>query len=219
MRRTICFWASLFITILLAQSVWASSDENKKTIQLINRTKLDIISVHLSPAGKKQWGDNILVTGVFRKGESEVIEFTPENKDICEYDLKTIKVNGDSIVYNNLNLCHLLNVSLYFEDGKAYLKQNLVVENLTGFAISELYVSDSSFENWSFNVLGSIVLSDFDEASISFTPQRKGCLYDIRARRFSGVDVLFRNINLCRTYKITLFWGEGVPYYSLFDFR
>jgi len=211
---------SIFVLGLFAgNGVFAKETTIKKIIQLVNKTKVDIVSVQISPSGRKQWSNNILVTGVFKKDEHEVLTFTPQSKNVCEYDLKTVKVNGDSIIFNKLNLCHLLNVTLYFEDNTAYLKQNIIIENQTGFTFDEMYVSDTNTDLWSLNILGTVVLSDGDEAYISFTPREDNCIYDLRVRRFSGIDVLFENINMCYTYKVTLYWGEGVAYVSFFDFQ
>ena len=205
--------------IFLASSLLAQVDTPEKIIQLINKTGYNIISVQLSPAGKNTWNKNILVSGVFEIDEKEIIRFTPENASQCKYDVKATKINGEAIIFNDLNLCHLLNVTLYFEDQTAYLRQNMIIENQTQFSFAELYVSPSEMEFWSNNLLHPIVLNQGEETRISFTPSTEDCFYDIQVKRLSGMDVIFQNLYLCKTFKVTLYYGEGRPYFSYWDFR
>jgi hypothetical protein len=215
---------NLFISLLLSSlfTIQLSACEkhsDQRIIQLINKTSFDIRMMQISPAEKNQWGDNVLENNVFQPDEKKVIRFTLKNPKECKYDIKATKINGDSIIFRDINLCTLLNISLYFEDKNSYVKQNIILENQTGFIFDELYVSESNLDFWSNNLLGSIVLDDRDQTCISFKPSKMNCFYDLRVKRLSGLDVLFRDINMCRTFKITLFWGEGVPYISFWDFR
>jgi len=214
MRRSFFYLSSLIFAMLFVNTAISGDQSNIKIIQLINRTGFDILSVQLSPAGKGQWGDNILLKNVFEKNQKEIIQLTQPDSAECEYDVKAVKINGDPIVFKNLNLCHLLNISLYFEDNHAYLKQNIVIENHTRFTFDQIYISQSHMDFWSPNVLGSIVLNEEDEASISFTPSANDCFYDLRAETIGGYNILFKDILMCRTFKVTLFWGDGVPYFS-----
>jgi hypothetical protein len=208
-----------FILLLgIFSTLFAGEGRTYKAIQLINRTSFDFIAVRLSPAGTHRWGDNILVTGVFQKGEQEKIRFVPADSTVCDYDIRAEKVNGDSIVFKSIDLCHLLDISLYYEDGTPYIRQNIIIENQSGFTFSEIYISESGMDFWSNNLLGSVVLNYGDETCIAFNPEKQDCMYDIRAKLLNGRDVIFRNIIMCKTFKITLFWGEGVPYVSFWDF-
>ena len=215
---------TLFISLLLSSlfTIQLSAGEehsDQRIIQLINKTSFDIRMVQISPAGKNQWGDNVLGNSVFQPDDKKVIKFTLTDPKEHKYDIKATKINGDSIIFKNVNLFMLLNISLYFEDKNAYVRQNVIIENQTGFIFDELYISESNMDFWSNNLLGSIVLNDRDQTCISFKPSKNSCFYDLRAKRLSGLDVLFSDIDLCKTFKITLFWGEGVPYVSFWDFR
>ena len=182
MRRSFLIFSYLILFLFLVQNAISGMKKNEKIIQLINHTDFNIIRVQLSAAGQNQWGDNILVSGVFEKNEKEIIKLTPPDSGICLYDIKASKINGDPIIFKDLNLCHLLNISLYFEDNHAYLKQNIIIENHTDFNFDEIYISPSNMDFWSPNVLGSIVLNKEGEASISFTPSANDCFYDLRKR-------------------------------------
>jgi hypothetical protein len=214
MSRFFIFISALFFAVFLTNPAISSEASNLKIIQLINRTGFDILSVQLSPAGENQWGDNILVSRVFEKNKKEVIKLTAPDSTVCDYDVKALKINGETIIFKNLNLCHLLNITLYFEDNQAFLKQNIIIENHTRFTFDEIYISEADMDFWSPNVLGSIILNDEDEAGIAFTPSANDCFYDLRAKTIGGLNLLFKGIVMCRTFKVTLFWGEGVPYFS-----
>jgi len=211
---------SLFLSSLFTIQLSAGEQHsNQRIIQLINKTSFDIRMVQISPAGKNQWGDDVLQDSVFQPDEKKVIKFTLNDPKEHKYDFKATKINGDSIIFKEVNLCMLLNISLYFENKNAYVRQNIIIENQTGFIFDELYISESNMDFWSNNLLGSIVLNDRDQANISFKPLKNSCFYDLRVKRLSGMDVLFTDIDMCKTFKITLFWGEGVPYVSFWDFR
>jgi len=214
MRRSFYYLSTFVFALLLAGTAISGESSNLKIIQLINRTGFDILSVQLSPAGKTEWGENILLNKVFEKNKKEIIKLTQPDSAVCAYDVKAVKINGDPIIFKNLNLCHLLNISLYFEDNEAYLKQNIIIENHTRFSFDNIYISEAHMDFWSPNVLGSLVLNEDDEASISFTPSAHDCYYDLRAETIGGYNILFKDILMCRTFKVTLFWGEGVPYFS-----
>ena len=214
MKRSFFYLSPFIFALLFTGTAFSGESSNLKIIQLINRTGFEILSVQLSPAGKDQWGDNILTKQVFEKNQKEIIKLTIPDSAVCEYDVKATKINGKPVIFKNLNLCYLLNITLYFEDNQAYLKQNIIIENHTRFTFDEIYISEAHMDFWSANVLGSIVLNDEDEASISFTPSANDCFYDLRAQTIGGYNILFKDILLCRTFKVTLFWGEGVPYFS-----
>jgi len=214
MRTLIIIFLAIFLSNLLAQD-----ESQEKIIQLINKTEFNIISVQISPAGQNSWSKNILVSGVFEINEKEIIRYTPADPAQCMYDVKATKINEEAIIYKDVNLCHLLNITLYFEDQTAYLRQNIIIENQTRFTFDEMYVSSSDMDFWSDNVLGPIVLNQGEETSIAFIPAKEDCFYDLRVKRLSGVDVIFKGLYLCKTFKVTLYWGEGRPYFSFWDFR
>ena len=212
MRRFIYFLNIATCILFFVRAIYSQDNSNEKIIQVVNKTKFDLVSFQISPAEQKQYSDNILVTGIFKKDEKEEIRFAPIDPKVRKYDIKVTKINGDSIIYKDLNLCHLLNITLYFEDNQAYLKQNIIIENLTGFTIDELYVSQSHLNFWSNNVLGTTALSEGNQSYISFVPAKKDCLYDLKIRRLDGSELIYPGINMCKTYKVTLYWGEGKPY-------
>ena len=212
MKRSIIYVIIITCILIFIQVVYGNDNSNEKIIQIVNKTKFDLISIQISPSEKKHYSENILVKGIFKKDEKKEIRLTPADPTICKYDIKATKVNGDSIIFKGADLCHLLNITLYFEDNQAYLKQNIIIENLTGFTIDELYVSQANINFWSANVLGTIALNDGNKSYISFIPAKKECLYDLKIRRLNGSKIIYPDINMCKTYKVTLYWGEGRPY-------
>ena len=204
---------SLNLLLFLAFTFQISAQQKERVIHIVNETGVPVKEIHLSAKGGGSWGDNLLKINVLADDESQTISFVPE-KDACNYEIKLVRVNGEEMVFNNLNLCNLLNVTLIWEDGKPYVYQNCILENRTSFPIAEVYVSMAGSDIWGRNLLQSIVLTDYDTTFISFMPEKKTCFYDLKVVTLSGRSIYYKGISFCDLYKLTLWYDMGYPYYS-----
>lgn len=94
--------------------------------------------------------------------------------------------------------------------------QDFTVVNETGLVISELYVSESSNDNWEEDVLGSDVLGNDESTKITFNNYQEGeCSFDIKIVDNHDEAWTVNGVNLCKTSTVT-FRREGnkVVYYE-----
>ena len=213
MRMKTFIYFPLSIAVLWFACVAAAGQQEARVINIVNKTGTHITQVYVSPAGKSQWGDNLLQANVLENGQQEQMSFKPEPK-VCKYDIRAVKINGKEMIFKDLNLCHMLNVTLLWEDDKPCVVQNIILENRTGFTFSEVFISEADQGFWSPNLLGSAALLDGNDEPISFQPEKNMCFYDVKVTRLSGREVIYRNVDLCNLYRLRLYWGEGVPYYD-----
>jgi hypothetical protein len=85
---------------------------------LHNKTGADIHSIHLSPSDKDTWEENILkADDVLEDGESVHIQFSPhETAEL--WDLKVGDITGTGLVWENLKLTTIHDLTLKIVDGK-----------------------------------------------------------------------------------------------------
>jgi hypothetical protein len=81
--------------------------------------------------------------------------------------------------------------------------QDFVLVNETGAAIHNLYVSETSKDDWEEDVLGEDVLEDGESVNISFSG-KKACMWDLMVKDENGEGLYWRKINLCEVSKVVL---------------
>lgn len=208
MRRNLLLIVGL--VIVLAGSI---SAQHEVTFMLVNKTGFEFIDIYVSPAGLDQWSEDLSL-GVFEDLEAKDFQITT-TEEVCQYDLKAILPDSTELLFKGVNLCKKLIVTLLYEFGEPAFVQDIILENLTDFAFSEIYVRDVPTSFWGQNVLGTNVLTRKEQAVISIPPGNpKVCLYDIKAVLMNGQELLFKNINICNQAHIVLMRHQGKPYYG-----
>lgn len=76
-------------------------------------------------------------------------------------------------------------------------RQDFTVVNSSGHVIVTLNVSPSRSNRWGPDILGSEVLANGEEASVSFDNDEDQCLFDIRVTYDDGTANDERGVNLC----------------------
>lgn len=77
-------------------------------------------------------------------------------------------------------------------------KDNFRVYNNTGYALQQLYISESGIEYWGRDVLGSNILSSGYNTGITFANMSPyTCLYDFRAVFSDGSVKIDSRVNVC----------------------
>ncbi len=202
----------LFAGLLLVLFSMVSA-QHEITFTLINKTGFEFTDIFISAADQNQWGDDLSL-GVFTDLEAKDFKMTT-NEKICQYDLKAVRPDSTELLFKNVNLCKKLIVTLLYEFDEPRFVQDLVLENLTDFTFSEIYVRDTSASFWGMNVLGANALTRYEKAIISIPPGNpSSCLYDIKAVLMNGQEVLYRSINICNQAHIVLMRYQGKPYYG-----
>lgn len=78
-----------------------------------------------------------------------------------------------------------------------------MLDNQSGFVVTEFYSSPSNVNDWEEDVLGSDVLGSGDAMRITIADGREQCDYDLRIV-FDDGDVLEDNADLCATGSYTI---------------
>jgi hypothetical protein len=110
------------ITLVLALGFLfiASGLAQNKALDFIlhNKTGADIHAIHISPSDKNDWEENILKENVLADGESIHIQFGPHETSEL-WDLKVGDAEGTGLVWENLDLTKIHELTLKIVDGKA----------------------------------------------------------------------------------------------------
>lgn len=114
--RFVALVALVTFTILLPQK---ASAQGKQDFTLHNETGVVISELYVSPHQSNDWEEDVLGQDVLLDGEEVDILFSPRTKPKL-WDIKVVDKDGDSIMWENLNLLEISEVTLYFKDGKAW---------------------------------------------------------------------------------------------------
>lgn len=87
--------------------------------------------------------------------------------------------------------------------------QDFTVINKTGSAITHLYVSHASENNWGSDLLGGKELADGESVLIKFSGYGDKCDFDIKITDNNGKAWVLYNVDLCTLHDIT-FTSEHV---------
>ncbi len=102
--------------VLLTPSV---SAQGKQDFVLNNATGVVIHELYVSPHNSNDWEEDILGQDVLVNGESLEINFSPRTKPKL-WDLRIVDKDGEDIIWENLNLLEIAEVTIYFKNGKAW---------------------------------------------------------------------------------------------------
>ena len=87
-------------------------------------------------------------------------------------------------------------------------RQDFTLINRTGYQIDQVYVSSSRESSWGRDVLGQGVLVANASVNITFPQKSSECLWDMRVVYNDGDQSEWRQLNLCRISRVTLFWNR-----------
>jgi len=208
MNRTFSFVAGLVLVL-----VGAISAQHDVTFTLVNKTGFEFVDIFISATDQDQWSEDLSL-GVFTDLEAKDFKMTTTEK-ICQYDLKAVRPDSTELLFKGVNLCKKLIVTLLYEFDQPMFVQDIILENLTEFTFSEIYVRDLTTSFWGMNVLGANALTRDEKAVISIPPGNpSACLYDIKGVLMNGRELLYRNINICNQAHIVLMRYQGKPYHG-----
>lgn len=93
---------------VLVQSPAFAGDQD---FEVVNKTGYPIKHLHVSEANNNSWEEDTLGRDVLNDGESFELKFGKAEKT-CKWDLKVVYDDGDSAVWEDLNLCKISKVTL-----------------------------------------------------------------------------------------------------------
>lgn len=85
---------------------------------LVNETGVTIQELYISPVKTDKWQEDVFGDAVLPDGNEVVVTF-PVDESHCRWDLKIVDSDEDEVVWNNLNLCKVKTITLYWVEGKA----------------------------------------------------------------------------------------------------
>jgi hypothetical protein len=116
LRKLAALVAICTMSMLLIPSAFA---QGKQDFTLHNMTGVAITELYISPHSTDQWEEDILGQDTLPNGESLDITFDRKEK-AAKWDLKIVDKDGDSIEWENLNLLEISEVTLHFENVRAW---------------------------------------------------------------------------------------------------
>ena len=81
--------------------------------------------------------------------------------------------------------------------------QDFTLVNKTGVTINNLYISESTKDDWEEDVLGEDQLASGESMTITFSGH-ESCTWDLMVKDEDGEGVFWRGIDLCETAKVIL---------------
>lgn len=110
MRRVFVLLALLLGTVFNTTLARAGNQD----FTLVNRTGYQIDEVYVSRVNNRNWGHDVMGRKTLSDDESVDITFDAPDR-ACRWDLKVVYNDGDEAVWNNLNLCNINKVSLFWD--------------------------------------------------------------------------------------------------------
>lgn len=91
----------------------------KQDFDLVNATGYTIAEVYVAPSSSNNWEDDVLGRDILVDGETVTINFAP-NQKACMYDILVVWDDGDQASWDNFNLCTVTEITLHWDNGKAW---------------------------------------------------------------------------------------------------
>jgi hypothetical protein len=110
---------SLFAVAGIALLAASAAHAGDQDFTLVNKTGVEIHSLHVAPHSSNEWGEDILGKDTLADGDSLEIEFGKHDR-AHHWDLRVEDSKGNSLTWENLDLMAIEEVVLRFKDGKAW---------------------------------------------------------------------------------------------------
>jgi hypothetical protein len=110
---------SLFAVAGMALLAASSANAGDQDFTLINKTGIEIHSLHVAPHSSDSWEEDILGKDTLANGESLEITFG-KHDTAHHWDLKISDEKGNTLTWENLDLTKISELTLHFKDGKAW---------------------------------------------------------------------------------------------------
>ncbi|WP_431862428.1 hypothetical protein [Azospirillum sp.] len=108
MNSKLTMLAAATAAVLFAQSPAFAGDQD---FEVVNKTGYPIKHLHVSEAKNNSWDEDVLGRDVLNDGESFELNFAKGEKT-CKWDMKVTYDDGETAVWQDLNLCKISKVTL-----------------------------------------------------------------------------------------------------------
>jgi len=86
----------------------------EQDFKLVNKTGYQIDEVYVSRATSKSWGKDMMGKDALADSENVNLSFNAPDS-VCKWDMRVKYNDGDTAEWNNLNLCSINTVTLYWD--------------------------------------------------------------------------------------------------------
>ncbi|MCA3260820.1 MAG: trypsin-like peptidase domain-containing protein [Telmatospirillum sp.] len=186
--------------LLFAIAAWAGSAhaQNDTTFEIVNRARVPIFEVYVSPSALDDWGRDVLRDDVILPGARKTVR--PAANE-CIFDVRIVYRGGQSEERRRQNLCQLSEMA--FDGGAPAPSAQADAQGDPSFAlvnraprtIAQIYVSRASETDWGRDRLGDDVLAAGQRFNVDL-PQGP-CQWDIAVVYDDDRREELRNQNLC----------------------
>lgn len=108
----------LFSVLILSFTFNTFAQDAVQDFTLVNKTGVLIHNVYITPSDADNWGEDILGRDVFADGEVCDVSFHPL-ENVCLWDLKISDSDGNEIMWEDIDLCKWLTITLHWDGQKA----------------------------------------------------------------------------------------------------
>jgi hypothetical protein len=108
----------LFSMLIFSITLNTLAQEAVQNFTLINKTGVIINNVYITPSDSDNWGEDILGRDVFASDEECDVSFHPL-EDVCLWDLKISDSDGNEIMWEDIDLCKWLKITLHWDGQNA----------------------------------------------------------------------------------------------------
>jgi hypothetical protein len=105
---------ALVAAMVVAGSVAMFARSGEQDFVLINKTGLTIDELYVSPTTTNDWEEDVLGVDTLPDGGHVTIKFSRDTT-ACQWDLKIVDEEDDSVVWSNINLCKAEEITLKYE--------------------------------------------------------------------------------------------------------
>jgi hypothetical protein len=112
-----------FLFLFAVLSICASMNLFAQAAQdftIVNKTGVEIHSLHVAAANTDSWGEDVLGKDVMALDESWEIQFHRSETE-CMFDLKIADKDGNSIEWEDVDLCKTSKIELHWDGSKAWI--------------------------------------------------------------------------------------------------
>jgi hypothetical protein len=93
------------------------AQDAKQDFTVVNKTGVVINELHISPSDSEEWGEDILGQDALDVDQECDIKFHPK-EDVCKWDLKVTDKDGNSLHWEDIDLCKWAKITLHWDGSK-----------------------------------------------------------------------------------------------------
>lgn len=99
---------------VLSAAIANSALAGQQDFTLHNRTGYQIDEVYVSRSSSRNWGNDVMGSDALKNGHTVNITFSAPG-NVCNWDMKVKYSDGDEATWNDLNLCNINKVTLFWD--------------------------------------------------------------------------------------------------------